>query len=110
MCKEAEVEDSGPIPRNQPSGCGSEREQEEKENRRRGKRRKSADAGVSKWPPGEKESGQGGEEEITQPVLFSYPPPWQVKRLSVTTLQLQPLLLSVRGNVRSGSLKNRNIA
>lgn len=56
MCKEAEVEDSGPTPRNQPPGCGSERETEEKENRRRRKGRKSADAGVSKWSPGKKES------------------------------------------------------
>lgn len=87
MCKEAEVEDGGPTPRNQPPGGGSEREPEEKENRRQRKGRKgrkSADAGVSKWPPGEKESAKGGEEEITQPVLFSYPLPRQVKRLSVT--------------------------
>lgn len=87
MCKEAEVEDGGPAPRNQPPGCGSEREpEEEEENRRRRKGSKSADAGVSTWPLGEKKSAKGGEEEIAQPVLFSYQLPRQVKRLSVTTV------------------------
>lgn len=90
MCKEAEVEDSDPKPHNQ--RCGSEREPEEKKKRGRKERRgrRGADAGVSKWPPGKKESAKGGEEEITQPVLFSHPLPPQVKRLSVTMVTTSP--------------------
>lgn len=103
MCKEAEVEDSGPTPRNQPPGGGSKREPEEKENRRRRKARKSADAGVSKWPPGEKESAKGGEEEITQPVLFSYPLPRQVKRLCHHDHNSNFLLPSLGGNICLGT-------
>lgn len=100
MCKEAEAEDSGPTPRDQPQGCGRKREAEEKEKRRR---RKTADAGVSKWPLGETKSAEGGEEEITQPVLFSYQLPRQVKRLS------NFLLSGLGGNICSGTLEDKNI-
>lgn len=102
MCKEAEAEDSGPTPRDQPQGCGRKREPEEKEKRRR-RKTETADAGVSKWPLGETKSAEGGEEEITQPVLFSYQLPRQVKRLS------NFLLLGLGGNICSGTLEDKNI-
>lgn len=80
MCEEAEAEDGGPPPRSEPPGGGHEREQEREEERRRRGRR--ANAGVSKWPPGEEESTESGEKEITQLVLFSHPLPAQIERLS----------------------------
>ncbi|KAL7399653.1 hypothetical protein ABVT39_028019 [Epinephelus coioides] len=55
----------------EPPGGGREREQEREEERRR------ANADVSKWPPSEEESTESGEEETTQPVLFSHPLPPQ---------------------------------
>lgn len=77
-CEEAEAKDSGAPPCRHPPGGSSEREQEREEERRRSGR---ANAGVSKRPPGEEESTESGEEEITQPVLFSHPLPTQVGTL-----------------------------
>lgn len=87
-CEEADAQDGGPSSHHKPSGGTSKREQEREEERRR------SNAGVSKWPPGEEESTESREEEITQPVLFSHPLPRQVERLTHTEtcllVNLQP--------------------
>lgn len=83
------MQDGGPSTHCEPPGGASKKEQEEERRRRRWWR---ANAGLSKWPPGEEESTKSREEEITQPLLFSHPLPWQVERLAYqkTLVNLYP--------------------